>query len=153
MGFHSASLPRNVSVHPRSASAHSGLLLWALAAAALLPLPALAASPPVTSAPPPPETLQQSIERFRAFPFRPDCGGTTQEIAACLWSRRNQDDRRLLELMDVGTLEPWRAGRRRACEWVAAKAEGGSLLPILWFECENALNQTLLRQLTVPLGR
>ncbi len=137
----------------RFMSVRSILLAPVLGAVAFLPHPAPAATPPVPSAQPPPETLQQSIQRLEAFPFQPNCNGNTKEIAACLWGQRNQGDLRLLKLMDAGTLEPWRASRRRACEWVAAKAEGGTLLPIVWFSCENALNQTLLKQLTTPLGR
>ncbi|MDM7953830.1 MAG: lysozyme inhibitor LprI family protein [Cyanobium sp. CZS 25K] len=131
----------------------SCLLAPVMAAATLLAAPALAASPPTSSLPPPPETLAQSIRGLKAFPFQPDCDGNTQQIVACLWRQRNQADQRLLALMDAATLEPWRASRRRACEWVAARAEGGTLLPIVWFRCENALNQTLLKQLTTPLGR
>ena len=124
------------------------LLAPLLGSVAVLPHPVLASSPALPS-----ETLQQSIQRLEAFPFLPNCNGNTQEVVACLWHRRNQADQRLLKLMDAGTLEPWRASRRRVCEGVAAKAEGGTLLPIVWFSCENALNQTLLKQGTTPLGR
>ena len=99
-------------------------LSTALAAVAVVPHSTLAASPPVSSPAPPLETLQQSIERRKAFPFRPSCDGGTQGIAACLRRRRNQDNQRLLKLMDAATLEPWRASRRRACEWMASMAEG-----------------------------
>jgi hypothetical protein len=121
-----------------------------LGAFTVLPDSVLAASPPASSLSPPPESLQQSIQRLRAFPFRPDGNGNTQEIVVCLWRQRNQADLRLRELTDAGTLEPWRTSRRRACEQVTARAEGGTLLPILWFTCDNALNRTLLKQLTTP---
>ncbi|MEA5424298.1 hypothetical protein [Synechococcus sp. CCY9202] len=100
------------------------------------------------------ETLQQSIQRRQAFPFRPDCNGNTQEMAACLWQERDQADQRLLPLLGGSLpLERWRSVRHAVCERSAQRSQGGSILPILWLTCENELNATLLQQLTTPLGR
>ncbi|MCT0224930.1 lysozyme inhibitor LprI family protein [Synechococcus sp. CS-1328] len=100
------------------------------------------------------ETLQQSVQRRQAFPFRPDCNGNTQEMAACLWQERDQADQRLSPLLGGSlTLERWRSTRHSVCERSAQRGQGGSILPILWLECENTLNATLLQQLTTPLGR
>jgi uncharacterized protein YecT (DUF1311 family) len=94
------------------------------------------------------DTLQQSQEQIRAFPFTPNCAGNTQEMVACLWQRRNQVDATLQEVLkDAERLEQWRDTRRRVCEIAAAKARGGSVHPIVWLSCENELNKTLLRQL------
>ncbi|MEB3335219.1 MAG: hypothetical protein VKP70_09555 [Cyanobacteriota bacterium] len=102
--------------------------------------------------PTPTETLAQSLERRRAFPFRSDCGGNTQEMVACLWDRRNTADTTLLRLLGrPETLEGWRASRHQVCAVVARKAEGGSVHPIVWLSCENGLNAELLRQLQRPL--
>ncbi len=99
------------------------------------------------------ETLPQSIERRRAFPFRPNCEGNTQELVACLWQRRDQLDGRLLELLGGSReLEGWRSARHGVCRRPAERGRGGSIGPILWFSCENALNTTLLQQLTPRLG-
>jgi len=38
------------------------------------------------------DSLEQSVEQLRRFPFQPECDGNTQEIVACLWRQRNQDD-------------------------------------------------------------
>lgn len=98
------------------------------------------------------ESLRQSHEQLGQFPFQPNCGGNTQEMVACLWQRRNQADTVLAGLLATAELlEEWRASRRRVCGRVARKAEGGSIHPIVWLSCENALNQELLRQLQRPL--
>jgi hypothetical protein len=100
------------------------------------------------------ETLQQSIQRRQAFPFRADCNGNTQEMAACLWQQRDQTDQRLLPLLGGSLpLERWRSVRHAVCERSAQRGQGGSIVPILWLTCDNALNATLLEQLTTPLGR
>ena len=99
------------------------------------------------------ETLAQSIERRRVFPFRPNCEGNTQELVACLWQRRDQLDGRLLELLGGSQeLEGWRSARHGVCRRPAERGLGGSIRPILWFSCENALNTSLLQQLTPRLG-
>lgn len=98
------------------------------------------------------DSLQRSQEQIRAFPFTPNCAGNTQEMVACLWQRRNQVDATLGEVLkDTERLEQWRATRRRVCELAAAKAQGGSVHPIVWLSCENSLNKALLRQLRTPL--
>jgi uncharacterized protein YecT (DUF1311 family) len=97
-------------------------------------------------------TLKQSQELLRQFPFQPNCNGNTQEMVACLWQRRNQADQALQTMIgDAERLERWRSGRRQACEVAAEKAKGGSVHPIVWLSCENALNKELLRQLRRPL--
>ena len=98
------------------------------------------------------DSLRQSREELGQFPFQPNCGGNTMEMVACLWQRRNQSDSVLAELLATPELlEQWRASRRRVCGRAARKAEGGSIHPIVWLSCENALNQELLRQLQRPL--
>jgi hypothetical protein len=98
------------------------------------------------------DSLRQSREQLSRFPFQPDCGGNTQEMVACLWQRRNQDDATLESLLgSPGRIEPWRSSRRQVCRQAARKAEGGSLHPIVWLSCENALNRELLRQIRRPL--
>lgn len=98
------------------------------------------------------DTLGQSQQLLRQFPFQPNCDGNTQEMVACLWRTRNQADTMLLRLLGDGArLERWRAGRRQVCEIAAEKAKGGSVHPIVWLSCENALNKELLRQLRRPL--
>jgi hypothetical protein len=98
------------------------------------------------------DSLRQSRDRLRDFPFQPDCGGNTQEMVACLWERRNQGDAALEGLLGSSTpLEPWRSSRRSVCRQAARKAQGGSLHPIVWLSCENALNRELLRQIRRPL--
>lgn len=99
-------------------------------------------------------TLQQSLQQRQHFPFRPDCDGNTQQIVACQWQRRNQGDATLEPLLgSAALLEQWRSSRRLACERAAARAEGGSIQPILGLSCENALNSTLIEQLSTPLAR
>jgi uncharacterized protein YecT (DUF1311 family) len=123
------------------------LLLGAtlLAPGPLAPL----AAPPARAAD---DTLPQSVQQLRRFPFQPNCAGNTQEIVACLWQQRNRGDATLQRLLgSVELREQWRASRRRVCERVAAKAEGGSIQPIVWLSCENALNTTLIDQLRKPL--
>ena len=98
------------------------------------------------------DTLQRSREQLRQFPFRPDCGGNTREMEACLWQRRDQTDSTLAVLLvKPEILERWRASRREVCGQAALKASGGSVHPIVWLSCENALNQELLRQIRRPL--
>lgn len=100
------------------------------------------------------DTLQQSREQLQRFPFQPNCGGNTQEMVACLWRRRNQEDATLARLLGKPEpLEQWRASRRLVCGQAAAQAQGGSIHPIVWLSCENSLNQELLRQLRKPLLR
>jgi uncharacterized protein YecT (DUF1311 family) len=94
----------------------------------------------------------ESQGQLRHYPFAPNCAGNTREMVACLWQRRNQADNALATMLE-GTerLEQWRASRRRVCEIAARKAEGGSVHPIVWLSCENALNKELLRQIRRPL--
>lgn len=100
------------------------------------------------------DSLPQSQKELGQFPFRPNCAGNTQEMVACLWQRRNQADRVLAGLLARSELlEQWRASRRRVCGRAALKAEGGSIHPIVWLSCENALNKELLRQLQRPLSQ
>jgi hypothetical protein len=98
------------------------------------------------------ETLGQSREGLRQFPFQPDCGGNTQEMVACLWDRRNQGDAALAKWLGTPEiLERWRSSRRQVCRQAAEKAKGGSIHPIVWLSCENGLNKELLRQIRRPL--
>ena len=132
------------SVKPRFVA-----LTLALMGGALL-MPAAGAAPLKAPA----ETLQQSVQDLKAFPFKPNCDGNTQEIVACLWLRRNQDDAKLKRLLgSPALLEQWRAMRKQVCGKAAAKAEGGTIQPIVWVGCDNALNAALLKQITEPLGR
>ena len=64
-----------------SGSTSMRLLLLApvMMAAVLIPVSAQAAD----------DTLCQSVQQLRRFPFRPDCDGNTQEIVACLWRQLN----------------------------------------------------------------
>ncbi|WP_158217400.1 lysozyme inhibitor LprI family protein [Synechococcus sp. MW101C3] len=127
-----------------SGSASMRLLLLAafVMATALIPLPAQAAG----------DTLGQSVELLQRFPFRPDCDGNTQEIVACQWRQRNQDDATLQRLLSsTALLEQWRASRRRVCELAATKAEGGSIHPIVWLSCETSVNAALIQQISQPL--
>ncbi|MEB3323928.1 MAG: hypothetical protein VKM17_01165 [Cyanobacteriota bacterium] len=121
-----------------------GGLAWTLAGflVTISPAPARAAA----------DTLQGSQEMRKQFPFQANCNGNTQEMVACLWERRNREDRVLGALLgEKERLEDWRASRRRVCEVAARKAEGGSTHPIVWLSCENALNRELLRLLKQPL--
>jgi uncharacterized protein YecT (DUF1311 family) len=71
---------------------------------------------------------------------------------ACQWRQRNQDDASLQRLLGSSALlEQWRASRRRVCERAAAKAEGGSIHPIVWLGCENKLNAALIKEINQPL--
>ncbi len=111
-------------------------------AAALISSPALAAD----------DTLRQLAQQLQRFPFQPDCDGKTQEIVACLWRQRNQDDATLQRLLGSSALlERWRATRRQVSERAAAKAEGGSIHPIVWLSCENKLNAALIKEISQPL--
>jgi hypothetical protein len=127
----------------------SGTLLSFLLALVVLPSGVLAEpSPPQPRA----DSLRQSQDLLRRFPFAPNCNGNTQEMVACLWERRNREDRVLGALLgETERLEQWRASRRRVCEVVAQKGVGGSIHPILWLSCENGLNRELLRLLKQPL--
>ena len=118
-------------------------LVWVLAGGlATSPAPARAAD----------DTLQGSLEMRKQFPFPAKCDGNTQEMVACLWERRNREDRVLGSLLgEAERLEQWRASRRRVCEVVAQKGLGGSIHPIVWLRCENELNRELLRSLKQPL--
>lgn len=120
------------------------LLIPALLQAALVaPAPAQAAD----------DTLAQSVQWLRQFPFRPDCDGNTQEMVACLWQQRNQADARLQRLLGSPTLlEQWRSSRRQVCERAGAKVTGGSLEPIVRLGCENTLNINLIQHLTQSLA-
>jgi len=92
------------------------------------------------------------VQQLWRFPFRPDCDGNTQEIVACLWRQRNQDKAMLQRLVgSTALLEQWRTSRRQVCERAAAKAEVGSIQPIVWLSCENKLNHTLIKQINQPL--
>jgi len=98
------------------------------------------------------DSLNQSVQQLRRFPFQPDCDGNTQEIVACLWRQRNQNDVTLQrQLGSSALLEQWRTSRRQVCERAAAKAEGGSIHPIVWLGCENKLNAALIKEISQPL--
>jgi len=99
------------------------------------------------------ETLPESIERRRSFPFQADCNGNTKEMLACLWQQRDRQDQRLLPLLG-GTqeLELWRGVRQRVCRRAAERGSGGSIAPLLGLECELALDRALLGQITPPLA-
>jgi hypothetical protein len=100
------------------------------------------------------ESLSESIQRRREFPFKPRCDGNTQEMVACLWQERDRDDLRLRHLLsDEQHLEGWRQARLAVCRRAADRGAGGSIRPLLWLECENALNSTLIEQITSPLLR
>ena len=99
------------------------------------------------------DSLDQSVQQLRQFPFQPDCDGNTQEIVACLWRQRNESDVTLQRLLGSSALlEQWRTGRRQVCERAAAKAEGGSIHPIIWLGCENKLNAALIKEISQPLA-
>ena len=116
-----------------------------------IPGSASAAAPPASEAP---ESLSQSIQRRQEFPFPPRCNGNTQEMVACLWQRRNHGDLRLRKLLgNEQELERWRATRLAVCRGSAERGAGGSIQPLLWLGCENALNSTLVEQITSPLLR
>jgi hypothetical protein len=101
---------------PGSTSMRLLLLAAVGMATVLIPVPAQAAG----------DTLHQSVQQLQRFPFRPDCDGNTQEIVACQWRQRNQDDATLKRLLgSTALLEQWRASRRRVSERAATKAEGG----------------------------
>ena len=100
------------------------------------------------------DTLPESIQWLRQFPFRPDCDGNTQEVVACLWQQRNQADARLQRLLGgPALLELWRSSRRQVCDRAGAKVAGGSLEPIVRLSCENTLNTNLIQQITQSLTR
>jgi hypothetical protein len=119
-----------------------GMALALMGWIAATPVPARAAD----------DTLQGSQEMRKQFPFQARCDGNSQEMVACLWERRNREDRVLGTLLgEADRLEQWRASRRKVCEVVAQKGVGGSIHPILWLTCENGLNRELLRLLKQPL--
>jgi len=121
------------------------------AGALAIPGTASAEAPPASEAP---ESLSQSIQRRQEFPFPPRCDGNTQEMVACLWQRRNHGDLRLRKLLgNEQELERWRATRLAVCRGSAERGAGGSIQPLLWLGCENALNSTLVEQITSPLLR
>lgn len=137
------------------------LALIGLAAGAqsaeLHPLPAdtnantNAGSPPTNE---PPESLSQSIQRRKDFPFPARCDGNTQEMVACLWQERDRGDLRLRKLLgNEQALERWRAARLTVCRRSSERGAGGSIQPLLWLGCESALNTTLIEQITSPLLR
>lgn len=71
---------------------------------------------------------------------------------ACLWRQRNQSDVTLQRLLGSSALlEQWHTGRRQVCERAAAKAEGGSIHPIIRLGCENKLNAALIKEISQPL--
>jgi len=110
-----------------------------------------AEAPPASEAP---ESLSQSIQRRKDFPFPPRCDGNTQEMVACLWQRRDRGDLRLRKLLgNEQELERWRASRLAVCRGSAERGAGGSIQPLLWLGCENALNTTLIEQISSPLLR
>ena len=97
------------------------------------------------------ETLPQSIELRRSFPFAPNCNGNTKEMLACLWRQRDRQDQRLQALLGSATeLELWRGVRQRLCRRAAERGAGGSIAPLLGLECELALTTTLLDQIALP---
>ena len=100
------------------------------------------------------ESLSQSIQRRREFPFPARCDGNTQEMVACLWQRRDRGDLRLRRLLgNENTLERWRTARLAVCHRSSERGAGGSIQPLLWLGCENNLNTTLIEQITSPLLR
>ncbi|MBE9171664.1 DUF1311 domain-containing protein [Cyanobium sp. LEGE 06143] len=135
---------------PRCCLLLSSVLLWP----ALAPVGARSGDSPLgktspAEAPATQNSLQDSLRQRQAFPFHPDCDGNTQEIVACLWQQRNQADVSLEGLLGQGALlEPWRSSRRQVCEQTTRPVEGGSIGPIVWLGCENALNATLIEQLS-----
>ena len=101
-----------------------------------------------------PESLSQSIQRRKDFPFPVRCDGNTQEMVACLWQRRDRGDLRLRKLLgNEQVLEHWRTARLTVCRRSSERGAGGSIQPLLWLGCENALNSTLIEQITSPLLR
>jgi len=142
------SSPRSTRLGRRMAPLGTSLALLALG----LVCPAAGAeAPPASEAP---ERLSQSIQRRQEFPFPPRCDGNTQEMVACLWQRRNHGDLRLRKLLgNEQELERWRTARLAACRGSAERGAGGSIQPLLWLGCENALNGTLIEQITIPLLR
>jgi hypothetical protein len=122
-----------------------------IAGALAIPGSASAAAPPASEVR---ESLSQSIQRRKDFPFTPLCDGNTQEMVACLWQRRDRSDLRLRKLLgNEQVVEHWRAARLAVCRRSSERGAGGSIQPLLWLGCENALNSTLLEQITGPLGR
>ena len=98
------------------------------------------------------DSLDQSVQQLRRFPFQPDCDGNTQKIVACLWRQRNQNDATLQRLLGSSALlEQWRTNRRQVCERAATKAEGGSIHAIIWLGWENKLNAALIKEIDQPL--
>lgn len=132
----------------RSWQQHTFHRLWQ--SVAVLAIAALAASQaPLKAAQ---DSLETSQRQLHHFPFAPNCSGNTQEMVACLWQRRNQADAALVPLLGTrDLLEQWRLNRRQVCGLAATKAQGGSVHPIVWLSCENALNKELLRQMQRPL--
>lgn len=100
------------------------------------------------------ERLNESIQRRQEFPFPARCDGNPQEMVACLWQRRDRGDLRLRKLLgNEQVLEHWRAARLAVCRRSNERGAGGSIQPLLGLSCENALNATLIEDITSPLLR
>jgi hypothetical protein len=172
MLFRRSAMPSAPTPHQRGccragAAAGSGLFSGGLGLLALALISSTAAArsvdlqplPTNTNAGAPPtgeitENLSQSIQRRKDFPFPARCDGNTQEMVACLWQRRDRGDLRLRRLVgNEQALEHWRAARLAVCRRSAERGSGGSVQPLLWLGCENALNATLIEQITSPLLR
>lgn len=134
----------------RSARLSANLALLALTLGLFPPVPHSWAQPPGQTS----ESLSQSIQRRKDFPFHPHCDGNTQELVACLWQQRDHGDLRLRKLLsNEQDLEHWRSARLAVCRRSADRGSGGSIQPLLWLGCENALNADLIEQITSPLLR
>jgi hypothetical protein len=145
--------PRSTPLTRRIAPISTSLALLALGLGLVCPA-AGAENPGSPAASEVRESLSQSIQRRKDFPFTPLCDGNTQEMVACLWQRRDRGDLRLRKLLgNEQELERWRATRLAVCRGSAERGAGGSIQPLLWLGCENALNNTLIEQITSPLGR
>jgi len=97
------------------------------------------------------DTLAQSMQRLKDFPFTANCEGNTQEMVACLWQQRNQADLRLRQRLGSDRLlEAWRRNRADVCDVAAQPMANGSIVPLVTLGCENALNATLRKQLQPP---
>jgi uncharacterized protein YecT (DUF1311 family) len=103
---------------------------------------------PIRAKPLPQQSLDESIQRRKQFPFQANCAGSTREIVACLWSRIDAQDIELRRrFKDEASLEQWRQGRRSGCQLVASRVKGGSAWPIYLMSCEEELNRKLLEAL------
>jgi hypothetical protein len=110
-----------------------------------------AGTPPANETP---ENLSQSIQRRKDFPFPASCDGNTQKCwpacgnggtaatSACAnCSATNR-------CWSIGTPASWHSAAAQA-----SGVAGGSIQPLLWLGCENALNATMIEKITSPLGR